>query len=72
MTGTLRVFVNERPVEVPPGSTVLEAVAAFSSDAADSVRRGTAYVTDGVGRSTDVSQEVARGDILRVVRTVQR
>lgn len=72
MTSTLRVFVDEQPVEVPPGSTVMDAVQAFASDVADSVRGGTAYVTDGVGRATDVSRQIARGEILRVVKTITR
>jgi hypothetical protein len=72
VTGTLRVFVDEQPVEVPSGSTVLDAVQAFASHAADSVRGGTAYVTDGVGRATDVTRQVAQGEIIRVVKTIAR
>jgi hypothetical protein len=72
VTVALRVFVDERPVEVPPGCTVLAAVAAFSTEVTDAIRDGTAYVTDGVGRSTDLSKQVSQGEILRVVRTVER
>lgn len=72
MTDSVRVFVDEQPVEVPPGSTVLDAVEAFASDVAESVRGGTAYVTDGVGRTTDVYRQIARGEILRVVKTITR
>jgi hypothetical protein len=72
VTSTLRVFVDEQPVEVPTGSTVMDAVQAFASDVADSVRGGTAYVTDGVGRATDVSRQIAQGEILRVVKTIAR
>jgi hypothetical protein len=72
VTAALRVFVDERPMEVPPGCTVLAAVAAFSTEVADAIREGTAYVTDGVGRSTDPSKQVSQGEILRIVRTVER
>ena len=49
----LRVFVNERPVEVARGATVRDAVAALDSSLADLVAAATAYVTDGVGRTID-------------------
>jgi len=70
VTDTLRVFVDEQPVEVPRGSTVLDAVEAFADDVAHAVRSGTAYVTDGVGRATDASRKIAQGEILRVVKTI--
>ncbi len=72
MTDTVRLFVNEQAVDVPAGTTVIEAVETVSADLAHSVRAGTAYITDGVGRSTGVSRTVSNGEILRIVRSAKR
>jgi adenosine deaminase len=72
MSEQLRVFVNQAPVSVPAGSTVLEAVAAGDPALARALGEGRAYVTDGVGREVDPSSPVAAGTILRVVRSARR
>jgi hypothetical protein len=61
------VFVNERPVEVATGSTVLDAVRAFDADLAAAVNGTGTYVTDGVGRRIDPESALMGGSILRVV-----
>lgn len=69
----LRVFVNERPVEVARGATVRDAVAAFDPSLADLVSGESAYVTDGVGRTIDAADPVGEsGAVLRVVVTARR
>ena len=76
MTGdSVRVFVNERPVEVARGATVRDAVAALDRSLADmlSADGGGAYVTDGVGRAVDAADPVGEaGAVLRVVVTTRR
>ena len=69
----LRVFVNERPVEVARGATVRDAVAALDRSLADLLSGDGAYVTDGVGRAIDAADPVGEaGAVLRVVVTARR
>jgi len=69
----LRVFVNERPVDVARGATVRDAVAALDRNLADMLATASAYVTDGVGRTLDAGEVVAEaGGVFRVVVTARR
>jgi adenosine deaminase len=73
MSEPLRVFVNERPVEVARGATVRDAVAAMDSGLADLLAGDGAYVTDAVGRPVDVADPVGEaGAVFRVVVTTRR
>ena len=64
----LRVFVNERPVDVAAGATVRDAVAALDRGLSDLLATSAAYVTDGVGRVVDGSDLVGEaGAVFRVV-----
>lgn len=73
MTGPLRVFVNERPVDVARGATVRDAVAALDGSLAELVSGDAAYVTDGVGRTLDAGDPVREaGAVYRVVVTARR
>ena len=67
MVEVVRVYINENAVGVPPGSTVLDAVRSFSSEAADGLESGRGHVTDGVGRHITLEEPVSAGSILRVV-----
>jgi len=67
MTGTIRVFVNERPVEVPAGSDGRAAVRAADPQLSRSLTDGSAYLTDGRGIETSPDLPVQAGAILRVV-----
>jgi len=63
----LRIFVNERPVDVARGATVGDAVAALDTGLAALIAAG-AYVTDGVGRPVDTGDAVGEaGSVFRVV-----
>ena len=64
---SLRVFVNAVGVNVPAGSTVLEAVRAFDAAAADAVRDGDRIVTDSRGLPIAPTLEVNAGSIFRLV-----
>ncbi len=64
---TIKVFVNEQATHVRSGATVREAVAAADPDLVNSLERGRAYVTDGVGRKIVDSEFVTAGAIYRVV-----
>jgi adenosine deaminase len=64
----LRVFVNERPVDVAPGATVRDAVEALDRGLSDLLATAAAYVTDGVGRVVDAADLVGEaGGVFRVV-----
>ena len=68
MTGApVRVFVNERPLEVAPGAAVREAVLQFDGRLAAPLQAGAAYVTDGRGVPLALDAPLAQGSILRVV-----
>jgi adenosine deaminase len=69
----LRVFVNERPVEVARGATVGEAVDALDRELGGLVATSAAYVTDGTGRTVAASDPVGEaGGVFRVVVTASR
>lgn len=72
MSDTIRVFINERPVEVSPGSTVLRAVRLFDAGLAERVERDEAYVTDGRGIAIPIDVLLSPGAILRVVVSARR
>jgi len=64
----IQVFVNEQPVTVARGASVRDAVEGLDHELAELVRRGAAYVTDGVGRPVDAGDPVGEGGaIFRVV-----
>ena len=67
MTESLRAFVNERPVSVPPGATALDAVQAFDPALAARVAAGEAYLTDGRGIRLPADSRLAPGAIVRVI-----
>jgi adenosine deaminase len=63
----LRVFVNEKPVDVARGASVRDAVAALDPSLAE-LLGGAAQVTDGVGRAVDAADPVGEGGaVFRVV-----
>ncbi len=69
MTQHIRVFVNERALDVTPGSTVFDVVESFSAELASVLLSGKGHVTDGVGREIGLGEIVLAGAILRTVGT---
>ncbi|MBS1240993.1 MAG: hypothetical protein H6R40_420 [Gemmatimonadetes bacterium] len=63
----LTVFVNERPVRVPPAGDALAAVRALDPALADTVAAGRGYLTDGRGIRVALDMPMAAGAILRAV-----
>ena len=73
MAETLRVFINEKPVEVARGATVRDAVARHDRALAELLTGDAAYVTDGVGRRVDPADPVGEaGAVFRVIVTARR
>jgi hypothetical protein len=62
-----RVFVNGVGLDVPAGSTPLDAVRQWNADAADAVTRGASVITDSRGLPAVVSAPIQAGAIFRVV-----
>ena len=65
---SVRVFVNERAVDVARGATVAQAVATFDRELGNLVAAAAAYVTDGTGRTLDAADPVREaGGVFRVI-----
>ena len=73
MASAVRVFVNDKPVEVERGATVWDAVHELDRGLAALIESGGAYVTDGVGRTVDAADTVSEaGQVYRVVVSARR
>lgn len=66
MSDLLPVYVGGKRVEVPQGSTVLDAVRIANTDDAAAVAEGRRIVTDSRGLSTPVNDRVFAGAIYRL------
>lgn len=67
MTRMVRVFVNGSGVDVPAGSSALDAVRAWNAGAAAEVASGSRVVTDSRGLPIDAATTMNAGSILRLV-----
>ena len=73
MADGLRIFVNEKLVEVARGATIRDAVATHDRALAELLATDGAYVTDAVGRTVDASDPVGEaGAVFRVVVSARR
>jgi len=59
--------VNAAGVDVPSGSTALDAVRAFDAGAAADVEGGRRLITDSRGLPIDASAAMSAGSIIRLV-----
>ena len=71
-TRMVRVFVNASGVDVPAGSTALDAVRAWSAEAADEVSASRRLITDSRGLPIDSATAMSAGSILRLVANRDR
>ncbi len=67
MSTSVRVYVNGHALDVPPGSTVEDALRYWNAEEASAVSRGERAVTDSRGLPAALADVVAPGSILRVV-----
>ena len=67
MTDSIRVFVNSKSVDVPPGSSALDAVRASDPSAAAEIENGKRLITDSRGLPIDAATPMSAGSILRVI-----
>jgi hypothetical protein len=68
----LQVYVGGKRIEVPPGSSVLDAVRAANADDAAAVADGRRIVTDSRGLPTSASDKVFAGAIYRLAAARQQ
>ena len=64
---TLRVFVNERGLDVPPGATALDAVRARDAAEGDRVAAGERQITDSRGLPVAADAPAYGGAIYRTI-----
>ena len=72
MTGPVLVFVNSERVRIAPDATVLDAVRAWSAEAAAEVEGGQRSVTDSRGLPIPLDAAVHGGAIFRLVSARDR
>ena len=71
MTG-IRVFVNEKPVDVASPATVADAVTAFDRELGARLTLGAASATDARGIDMLPGEPVGPGSIIRVLSARRR
>lgn len=68
----MRIFLNALPLDLAPGATVGDAVAAHDPGMAAQVTAGRARVTDARGIDLPLDAPLAAGSILRVLVSARR
>lgn len=68
MSATVRIYVNNKAVDVPEGATVIDALARFDAEEASLVRLGQNQVNDSRGLAAAPDSPVYNGAIFRLVR----
>jgi hypothetical protein len=68
----VKIFINEGPLVIASGASVLEAVQVFDAALGAALSGGAAYATDGVGRHLDPASPVGEGSIIRVINSAPR
>jgi hypothetical protein len=72
MSDSIPVFVNERALAVPLGSSAAEAVSLFDAALAVRLADGSASVTDARGLPVSPGAVLSAGAILRVAASARR
>jgi hypothetical protein len=63
----LRVFIDARGVDVPPGATAIDAVEAYDKTSALAIREGRTILTDSRGLPVDGTTALESGAIFRLI-----
>jgi hypothetical protein len=72
MPDTIRVYLNQRVVDLPAGTLVADAIRIAEPELSQALDSGKARVTDGRGLDLPLDQPLANGAILRVVISSRR
>ncbi|HET8763000.1 MAG TPA: hypothetical protein VFM12_06255 [Gemmatimonadales bacterium] len=67
----MRIFINEKPFDLPPGATVRDAVEALDPDLLPDLGN-RAQATDGRGIALAPEDTLSAGSILRVLRSARQ
>jgi hypothetical protein len=63
----MRIFINSSGLDVPAGSSALDAVRVFDTAAAAEVEAGDRIITDSRGLPIDATTAMSAGSILRLI-----
>jgi hypothetical protein len=72
MPDTIRVYLNQRAVDLPAGTLVANAIRLVEPQLTESLTAGKVKVTDGRGLNLPLDQTLTNGAILRVVVSSRR
>ncbi len=72
MPDAIRVYLNQRVVDLPAGTLVAEAIRIAEPELSQSLESGKARVTDGRGLDLPLDQPLANGAILRIIISSRR
>lgn len=72
MSDAVLVFVNDRPLRLPPGASALDAVVAFDAALGRQLAAGAAQLSDGRGIPLAPATPVFAGAIFRCVVSARR
>jgi hypothetical protein len=72
MPDKTRVYLNQRAVDLPAGTSVAGAIRLAEPQLSEAVESGKAKVTDGRGLDLPLDQTLTNGAILRVIVSSRR
>jgi hypothetical protein len=72
MPDTIRVYLNQRGIDLPAGTSVTEAIRLAEPQLSEALESGRAKVTDGRGLDLPLDQALSNGAILRVIVSSRR
>ena len=72
MPDTIRVYLNQRGVNLPAGTSVTEAIRLVEPQLSEALASGKAKVTDGRGLDLSPDQVLTGGAILRIIVSSRR
>ena len=72
MPDTIRVYLNQRAVDLPAGTSVAEAIRRAEPQLSEAMELGKAKITDGRGLDLELDQTLTNGAILRIIVSSRR
>jgi hypothetical protein len=72
MPDTIRVYLNQRAVDLPAGTLVADAIRLGDPQLTESLTSGKVKVTDGRGLELPLDDPLTNGAILRIIVSSRR
>jgi hypothetical protein len=72
MPDTIRVYLNQRGVDLPAGTSAAEAIRLAEPQLSEALESGKAKVTDGRGLDLPLDRPLTNGAILRIIVSSRR